>query len=157
MSQKQAVIAILDAGIAAGLTGTDLRKDCIGKIKEGLMQGQIPHSKGQLDDKSATTYAGALVSNYLKKEATYHNGVPYSERKTERGPRVKDAELMELNKSIESLEAQPNLSDEHKDLLARAKVARDNRKTFLDSQKATKDVMPLEDAVASINARLQAS
>lgn len=157
MSQKAAVIAILDAGIAAGHSDKALRAFAIPRIAEGLMDGRVPHTKGNLDDKAAKSYAGALVSNYLKKEANYNEGVPYADRKGVRGPRVKDAELTDLTTSLASLEAQPAAIKEHYvDLIARTKAAIDARKAFLASQKAQpKEVIPLDDAVAKLTRLLQ--
>jgi len=150
MSQKAMVVAILNAAIAAGQTGDAFRTSTTASIQEGLANGTIPWSGDRTDPKATKSYAGALVSNYLKKEAHFHDGVPYKDRKTTRGPINKDATLKDLTENLKSLEATAESRTEHSDLIVRVKAAIEARKVVVDAEKATKGVKPLDEALASL-------
>ena len=147
MSQKNGVKTILVSLIADGLVGGELTKTAAVQIAAGLQNGTIPHKKGQLDERAAYKYAGALISNYMKKDLDLNGGVAYVPENP-RGPQVKDELLKTLTASLKSLEANKITGD----LVERTREAIAARKEAVNAEKGVSKVIPLDEAMAILAA-----
>lgn len=147
MKQREAVFAAIEAGQTQGLTGDELRAFAVEQVKQGLMAGQISHSKGQLDEAKAQSYARSLYSNWTKKDDRLNGGVKY-EPKTKRGPLVKDEQLKALKANLDSLKAHSADAD----LIARVEAAYNARKEQVQAEKAASKVQSLDETLASLQA-----
>jgi hypothetical protein len=147
MKQKDAVYAALEAAQAEGHQGDEAIAFAVEKVKQGLMDGTIQHSKGALDEKSARSYAGSLISNWRKKDTRLNGGVQYVPE-TKRGPQVKDEQLRTLKANLDSLKAHG--ADE--DLIARVEAAYEARKAQVQAEKAASKVQSLDETLASLQA-----
>lgn len=145
MKQKDAVFQAIEAARGQGLEGDQAREFAVRTIATGLMNGSVSHSKGQLDEKSATSYASSLFSNWTKKDTRLTNGVKYvPENKT--GPRVKDEALKKLSAALKSLEANGG----NHDLIERTKAAIATRKEQIAAAKATAKAISIDEALANL-------
>lgn len=147
MKQKDAVYAALEAAQAEGHQGDEATEFAVEKVKQGLMSGEIAHSKGQLDEKAARSYAGSLISNWKKKDPRLNGGVQYVPE-TKRGPQVKDELLRTLSTNLKSLKA--NNADA--ELIARVEAAIENRRAEVQAEKAATKVQSLDETMASLEA-----
>ena len=147
MKQKDGVFAALQAASEQGLEGDQAIDFAVEQVKQGLMSGEIAHSKGQLDEKSARSYAGSLVSNWRKKDERLNGGVKYVPE-TKRGPQVKDETLKTLMTNLKSLKA--NNADA--DLIARVEAAIEARRSEVQATKAAAKVQSMDETLASLQA-----
>ena len=150
MNQKQHVVAIITALQQSGLTGEALRDAAVAKVAEGLADTdpatQIPWGSGDRSDpKDCKGYAGGVVSNYFKKEKSLNGGVDYVPANP-RGPRDTDEKIIELKKSLATLEAQTS-TPEITALIDRVKAALDTRRSEIKASKATKEVRSMEETM----------
>lgn len=146
IKQKDAVFSALEAARGQGLEGDAVREFAIEQVAQGLMAGEVQHSKGALDPKRAASYAGSLVSNWTKKDTRLTNGVKYVPE-TRRGPIVKDDTLIKLNGSLKSLEVnQPDNTD----LIERVRGAIEARKAEIAATKAATKVQSMDEALATL-------
>jgi 2-oxoglutarate dehydrogenase complex dehydrogenase (E1) component-like enzyme len=146
MKQKDAVFQALETARGQGLEGDQAREFAVRMIATGLMNGSVSHSKGQLDEKRAVSYAGSLVSNWTKKDTRLTNGVKYvPENRT--GPRVKDETLKKLTAALKSLEVN---NPENIELIERTKSAIATRKEQITTAKASAKAISIDEALASL-------
>ncbi len=144
--QKDAVFAAIQAASDQGLDGDAANEFAVEQVTQGLMAGEIAHSKGALDPKAAKSYARSLVANWRKKDVRLTNGVKYVPT-TKRGPIVKDDQLKKLTESLKSLKInQPDNTD----LIARVEAAIAARKETLAAEKAATKVQSMDEALATL-------
>lgn len=147
VKQKDAVFTAFQIAIEQGLEGTVARDFAVEQVKAGLMAGEIEHSKGALDEKTAQSYARSLVSNWTKKDERLNGGAKYVPA-TKRGPQVKDETLKALQTNLKSLKA--NNADP--ELIARVEAAMEERRAHLAAEKAQSKVQSLDETLASLQA-----
>lgn len=145
MKQKDGVFAAIMAAQEQGLEGDAAHNFAVEQVKAGLMTGEIIHSKGQLDEKAARSYAGSLISNWKKKDDRLNGGVKY-EPSVKRGPQVKDELLKTLNTNLKSLRA--NNADS--ELIGRVEAAIEARREAINAEKAATKVQSLDETLASL-------
>ena len=132
MNQKQFV----KASIMANMTGEGGQLNfeaAVGAIAIGLMSGDCPHGNEEVrtNEKKATSYAKAVVNNYLKKDKDLNGGVKYAPENP-RGPRD-DSKLKQLESTIGVLEAAGETAT-----LEAVKAAIEARKAEIEAAKTTK-------------------
>lgn len=145
--QKDAVFAALETARGQGLEGDSLREFATEVLAQGLMTGEIVHSKGAITDpKKAKSYAGSLISNWTKKDTRLTNGVKYVPE-TKRGPILKDEKLKDLTVAMKSiLVNQPTNAE----LIARVQAAIDERRAEVAATKAATKVQSMDEALATL-------
>ena len=149
MNQKETVFNAFQGATNEGLTGTAHTAFVIDQIACDLTSGECAHSKGPItDEKEARKYAGALLSNWKKKDTRLSGGVAYVPA-TPRGPQVKDGLLKQLNGNLKSLKAH---GVEDMDLITRVEAAIATRREELAAAKGIAKVQPIEDAMAELAA-----
>lgn len=162
MKQKDAVFAAITAAQEQGLEGDAARNFAVEQVKQGLMDGTIQHSAGQItDEKRAQGYARSLVSNWLKKDERLNGGTKYVPA-TKRGPILKDETLRKIVEARKSLEVNLNAlrtSGGDPDLIARVEAALEQTRTkeaerreALAAEKAQSKVQSLEETMANLEA-----
>jgi len=147
MKQKDAVFAALEQAQRLDLEGDAAHAFAVEKVKQGLMDGTVFHSKGRLDEKKAKSYAGSLLANWFKKDERLNGGVKYVPE-TKRGPQVKDELLKTLTTNLKSLKA--NNADA--ELIARVESAIETRRAALAAEKQATKVQSLDETMASLEA-----
>lgn len=133
MSQKEFV----KASILANMTGEGGQLNftaAVTAIVTGLMSGDCPHGNPEVraDEKKATSYAKAVVNNYLKKDKDLNGGIKYAPENP-RGPRG-DSKLKELNKVIDDLV----LIGADAQMIEAVAAAADARRIEIEAAKGTK-------------------
>jgi len=147
MKQKDAVFAAITLAATNGLEGDSAHDFAVEQVKIGLMTGEVEHSKGQLDEKAAKSYAGSLISNWKKKDKRLNGGVDYTPT-TKRGPQVKDERLKELNDNLKALKAH----SADMTIITRVESAIEARRAELSAEKAASKVQSLDETLASLQA-----
>lgn len=147
MKQKDAVFAAITLAQTNGLEGDAAHNFAVEQVKLGLMSGEVEHSKGQLDEKGARSYAGSLISNWKKKDKRLNGGVDYTPS-TKRGPQVKDERLKELNGNLKALRAH----GADMTIISRVESAIEARREELQAEKSASKVQSIEDTFASLAA-----
>lgn len=147
MKQKEAVFAAITLATTQGLEGDSAHDFAVEQVKLGLMSGEVEHSKGNLDEKSAKSYAGSLISNWKKKDTRLNGGLKY-EPSTKRGPQVKDERLKELNDNLKALKAH----SADMTIVSRVETAIEARRAELNAEKSASKVQSLDDTFASLAA-----
>lgn len=149
MNQKETVFNAFQAATAEGLTGAEHTAFVVDQIACDLTSGECVHSKGPItDEKEARKYAGALLSNWKKKDERLSGGIKY-EPVTRRGPQVKDNLLKQLTGNLKSLKAH---GVEDMSLITRVESAIETRKAEIAAAKGIAKVQPIEDAMAELAA-----
>ena len=148
MSQKDMVMTILREGVALGHTGKALKDFAVEKVKLGLQNNTIPWSGDRGDEGKVKSYASGVVGNYMKKEVEFHDGVPYEDRKSTRGPRDTDELLKELKANLASLKLSTDPA--HKALIPRVEATIAARREEVKAEKAGQEVKSIEEAMESL-------
>lgn len=147
IKQKDAVFNAIQAASEQGLEGDQLTTFAVEQVKQGLMSGEVQHSKGNMsDEKAALSYARSLVSNWRKKDERLTGGVKYVPA-TKRGPIMKDETLRKLNDSLKSLRVN---DPDNAELIGKVEAAIDARKSQLAAEKAASKVQSLDETLAAL-------